>query len=457
MTRLPAAAIACALQSAGCASSGVPVRAPVEPTGPTPAEERARTTELAQVEDTAIGWMAAADPRLAARANTPGPDEILARVGMDAVLAEDAAAVIRGSSLDLFAFRARAHALDQAARAVAAFAAPLPEVGPLGSPLVRPRLERELLERVIAEERARTEDEAKLGDASGELVRAVVSTWRLPERPQEVLDRDVWISRHLLELRDSLGDPARRSGPADLDLALYPLERLLEPLQYPRGTAALVQVRLAMDADMRAVPKLRDADTVTRAVKVHLGMDVDPGGLPGRLERLEARLRDVAERALTVAGTDARAGIEARARELLMVERPCPAVSDTRVRAMAPPPERAAVCGALRVLTEETAPAALVTLHDDVLLALAAVMPAPPPRTRLLSHPEDDAVDALQRLARERPVVVLGVALTAEILYAEDGAGERLAAWRALGEVPLDVAAREVAQARANARSPAAR
>jgi hypothetical protein len=165
----------------------------------------------------------------------------------------------------------------------------------------------------------------------------------------------------------------------------------------------------------------------------------------------------VAERALTVAGTDARAGIEARARELLMVERPCPAVSDTRVRAMAPPPERAAVCGALRVLTEETAPAALVTLHDDVLLALAAVMPAPPPRTRLLSHPEDDAVDALQRLARERPVVVLGVALTAEILYAEDGAGERLAAWRALGEVPLDVAAREVAQARANARSPAAR
>jgi hypothetical protein len=71
VTRLPAAAIACALQSAGCASSGVPVRAPVEPTGPTPAEERARTTELAQVEDTAIGWMAAADPRLAARANTP--------------------------------------------------------------------------------------------------------------------------------------------------------------------------------------------------------------------------------------------------------------------------------------------------------------------------------------------------------------------------------------------------
>jgi hypothetical protein len=400
------------------------------------------------VEETAIGWMAAADPRLAARANASGPDVVLARVGMDAVLAEDAAAVIRGSSLDLFAFRARAHALDEAAKAVAAFTGPLPETGPVGSPLARPRLERELLLRLIAEERSRTDDEAKLGDASGELVRAIVSTWAPPSRPQEVPDRDLWISKHLLEVRDSLRDPARRSGPADLDLALYPLERLLAPLQYPRATSALVQVRLAMDADMRAVPKLRDAETVGRAVKVHLGTDVDTAGLPSRLKRVEARLRDVAERALEQAGAEARPGIEANARELLMVERPCPVVTDTRVRAMTPPPERAAICGALRALTEEAAPAAVVALHDDVLLALAAVMPAPPPRTGLLSHPEDDAVDALQRLARERPVVALGVALAAELLYADEGADQRVTAWRALGEVPLDIAARELALVR---------
>jgi hypothetical protein len=448
------AASACALFLAGgCAVSGAPVRAPSGPTGATPAEERAQTTELAQVEDTAIGWMVAADPRLALRANAPAPGSVLERVGMEAMLAEDTAAVIRGSSLDLFAFRARAHALDEAAKAVAALRTPLPEVGPLGSALARPRLERELLERLIAEERARVDDEAKLGDASGELVRAVVSTWTLPGRPQEVVDRDVWISKHLLEVRDSLRDPARQSGPADLDVALYPLERLLAPLQYPRGTAALVQVRLAMDADMRAVPRLRDAATITRALKVHLGLDVDSTSLVPRLERLEARLHDAAERALQEAGADARRGIEAKARELLLVERPCPPVADSRVRAMAPPPERAAVCGALRALTEEGAPAALLTLHDDVLLALAAVKPAPPSRTGLLSHPEDDTVDTLQRLARERPVVVLGAALAAEILYPDPGgnpapgASERLAAWRALGEVPLDIAARELSLA----------
>jgi hypothetical protein len=177
---------------------------------------------------------------------------------------------------------------------------------------------------------------------------------------------------------------------------------------------------------------------------VHLGLDVEVAALPARLQRLEARLRDDVERALREAGDGARPGIEAKARELLLVERPCPAVADTRVRAMAPPPERAAVCGALRALTEEGSPAARMALHDDVLLSLAAVMPAPPARTGLLSHPENDVVEALLRMARERPVVVLGVALAAELLYAEDGGEARLATWRALGEAPLDVVAREL-------------
>ncbi len=443
-----AAATLGAVLSAACGAPGGVVRSPSGPAGPTPAEERARTTELAQAEDDAIGWIAAADPRLATRANAAGPPAVLQRVGMEAMLAEDTAAVIHGSSLDLFAFRARAHALDEAAKVVAAFKAPLPEAGPVGSALARPRLERELLERLIAEERARADDEAKLGDAAGELVRGMVSTWTQPARPQDVQDRDVWMEQHLLKVRDSLRDPTRRAGSGDLDVALYPLERLLAPLQYPRGTAALAQVRIAIDSDMRAVPKLVDAERLTRALKVHLGVDVDPAALPARLERLEARLHDVALRALKEAGPDAQRGIEAKARELLLVERPCPAVADTRVRAMAPPPERAAVCGALRALTDEGPPAALLALHDDVLLSLAAVMPAPPARTGLLSHPDDDVVETLLRMARERPVVVLGVALAAELLYADDGVEARLGAWRALGEAPLDVVARELAAAR---------
>jgi hypothetical protein len=81
---------------------------------------------------------------------------------------------------------------------------------------------------------------------------------------------------------------------------------------------------------------------------------------------------------------------------------------------------------------------------------MAAVVPSPALRTRLLSRAEDDDFDALERSARERPIVVLGVALAAELLYGGDvaGADERIAAWRALGEAPLDVVARELHGAR---------
>lgn len=438
-----------ALLAAGCAASSGSVRAPALGETAATVQERAHTTELVQVEDDVIGWMAAADPRLAARTGAVGPRAVLERIGTEAVLAEDPSARILGSSLDLFAFRARAHALDEAGKLLAALHAPLPETGPLGSALARPRLERELLDRLVAEERARAVDEAQLGDASGDLVRAIVQTWTQPARPQDVEDRDVWVSGHLLEIRESLRPAGPRTGPPDLDIALYPLERLLAPLQFPRGSAAIAQVRMTLDADMRAVPRLRDAARVARSAKVHLGVDVDPAAMPARLERLEARLHDLALRALDRAGADSRQAVEARARALLLVERPCPAVPDTRVRAMAPPPERAAACGVLRALTEEPQPAAaLVALHDDVLLSFAAVVPAPPPRTGLLSHPADDDVEALERMARERPVMVLGAALAAELVYGADGAEDRIAAWRALGEAPLDVVTREMASAR---------
>jgi hypothetical protein len=75
-----------------------------------------------------------------------------------------------------------------------------------------------------------------------------------------------------------------------------------------------------------------------------------------------------------------------------------------------------------------------------------AVGSPPPPRTRLLSHPPDDDVAALERASRERPVVALGAALAAELLYAGEGSEGRIAAWRALGEAPLDVVARELAR-----------
>jgi hypothetical protein len=442
---------------------------------------RAHTAEFDRVEEQAIQWLAAADARLALRTSASAGEDVLKRIGTEAVLAEDTSAQIRGGSLDLFSFRARSQALGEAAKVVASFRDSLPEAGPLGSALARPQLERELLERLIDEERARASEEASLGDAAGDLVRGIVATWLPPASPQDWLDRDAWVSKHLLEIRQSLRPSAPRTGPPDLDVSLYPLERLLAPLQFPRGSAAIAQLRMALDEDMRAVPKVGTPERVARLAKTHLGVAIDVTTLLAELGRLEARLRELASPLLQAAPPAERAAVEGRARELLLVERPCPAVPESRVRSMAPPPERAVACGALRALTEEASrAAALVALHDDVLLSFAAIATSPPPRTKLLSHPENDTVDSLERMARERPVVVLGVALAAQLLFDPDARAtapapapkwaaaatpatatpaaqatpqdsarayeERIQAWRALGEAPLDVVARELAR-----------
>jgi hypothetical protein len=410
-------------------------------------QARARTAEFGRLEDHAIEWLVAADPRLAGRAGSAASDEVLKRIGTDAILAEDSTAQMRGGSLDLFAFHARSRAIGEAGKLVASFREALPETGPLGSGLARPQLERELLGRLIDEERARAEEEAALGDASGDLVRAIVSTWLPPASPQDWADRDNWVSKHLLEIRQSLRTSSPRTGPPDLDVALYPLERLLAPLQFPRGSAAIAQLRMALDEDMRAVPKVNAPERVAHDAKIHLGVALDAAALRPQLEQTEARLRELASRALQATPQADRAAVEGRARDLLLVERPCPAVPDSKVRSMAPPPERAAICGALRALTEEASPApVIVALHDDVLISVAAVAAVPPPRTGLLSHPDNDTVDTLERMARERPVVVLGVALAAELLYGSGHGDDRLRTWRALGEAPLDVVARELAR-----------
>jgi hypothetical protein len=134
------------------------------------------------IEEDAIHWLAAADPRLATRAKAAAPEAILARIGTDAVIAEDATAQVRGGSLDLFAFKGRERALRRAAEQVAAFRGPLPDVGPVDGPLARPKLEHELLGRLIEEELTRAQDEAQLADAAGDLVRAVLKIGRTAMR-----------------------------------------------------------------------------------------------------------------------------------------------------------------------------------------------------------------------------------------------------------------------------------
>src|SRR5579864_1654165 len=58
-------------------------------------EDRVHTMAFVRTEDVALDWLAAADPRLASRADVTAPDDVLRRVGLDGVLAEDPSAQIR--------------------------------------------------------------------------------------------------------------------------------------------------------------------------------------------------------------------------------------------------------------------------------------------------------------------------------------------------------------------------
>lgn len=439
------ALLPCALLVAACGPPGTSVGAPPAVPAPPGDDGRAATSSFAQVEAVALGWVSAADPRLAARTGVTAPPDVVGRIGTAAVLAEDTTARMHGGSLDLFAFKARAGALAEASKVVAGFHGDLPEAGPVGSELKRPRLERELLVRLIDEETARAADEARLGDAAGDLVRAIVATWTPPASPQDVQDRDVWVAKHLLEIRESLRDAAPPTGPSDLDVPLYPLERLLASTEYPRGTAALAQLDVALDQDSRVAPKIDSPERIARAVRVHLGLALDLAALPAQLASLEALLRAEAERGLAALDDGTRRATTVKARELLYVEGACPPVVDSPVRSMPPPPERAAVCGALRALSDATTQLAeVIALHDEVQLSLAAITSAPPPRTTLLCEPANEDVDSLRRMARVRPAVALGPVLAAQIVLGRGVRATRIGAWRDLGEVPLDVMAREL-------------
>jgi hypothetical protein len=130
----------------------------------------------------------------------------------------------------------------------------------------------------------------------------------------------------------------------------------------------------------------------------------------------------------------------------------------SRVRALAPPPERAAVCGALRALdaakTEDGFLVALVALHFDATAALWTLAihegnvdpdrAAERTRPILPIPPEREA--RIIRLAAARPLVTLGAGLAAELLTRDPSVDPREAArrWLTFGDAPLDVVEAEV-------------
>jgi hypothetical protein len=432
--------------TAACGSGAPPARGPAGPTAPPPRDAREDTRRFAAVERLVLDRFAAADTRLAARTGIAPSDDAIRELQRSALLSEDTDAMLRGRSLDPFSFAARARAIGSAADLLMSFHDPLPEVAPPGSVIDRPALERQVLVRALDEERARIGAEHDVAPAGSALVDALRAGWDQGGGAE----RDAWLAKRLGQVRDAARE-APALLPADLDDALSPLERAMAAANdSPLAMGVLADLRaLAAPARARAASATTPA-SLGAALQVHLGESAPVEALATRFAAVEATLRGRAQAALDQAGTsDTREKLREDAASLLLAGAPCPVVAGSPARSIRPPPEREAICGGLVVLDAAWGGPrevlALIALHDAAVLAAAALPGAKLDPASFLSRGEAGRTDRLVRLAASRPIVPIGVALAAEIVFRDPArARERLSAWLALGDVPLDVAAAQI-------------
>jgi hypothetical protein len=460
---LAAVSLALALGGAACGGPQTPVTVPNGKT-----DDPTKVGAFQQIEDEVLRDLAALDRRVAMRARIDPREEDLRRVTMGAMLAEDSTLAVIDGAIDPFSFEARARGLTAAKAKLTGAPAQLPASA--SGMLPAPALEKELLARLVDEEMVRLEEERALPRSASALVRAVVETWSPPASPQLAAERDRWLARRLAELRSSIGKegaggPGGNGGTLDvvrareLDDALDGLEHLMEASALAHATAELVKLREVLEA-LATRPAAGAASAwndVARRVRTHLGFTLAPEVLETRLDALEKELRAAAEKAVAAEHLRGDA-LSTRAAPLVFGAAPCAvAVPGSRVRSMAPPPERGAACRLRQVVASATdGPSrayALVAMHDHVIVAQWALDVARGSSTilqtegkhRPLSQPGPDLVARWERVALARPTAAIGGGLAAGVLHGgSDDAETRARAWSELGEVPIDVAEREL-------------
>lgn len=441
-----------------------PAPAGVETAGRKDDGAAARVAAFQQIEDEVLHGLAAADRRVAARARIEPREEDVRRLTMGAMLAEDSSLAVVDGAIDPFSFEARARGLMAVKAKLARAPADLP-TGAQGM-MPSPAFEKELLARVVDEELVRLEEERALPRSASALVRGVVDTWQPPATPRDAAERDRWLARRLDEVNAAVSKAGTGSDALDvvrareLDDALDALEHAAEAGGLGRTTAELVTLRGTLEslATRPAAAAASDWSYVGRRVQAHLGFALAPEVLDTRLASLEKALRVAAEGAIESAHLGADELAE-HAAPLVFLAGPCAvAVPGSRVRSMAPPPERAAACQLRRTVanaSDEPAHAyALVAMHDHVVVAQwaldvargAATIAQTTGRHRPLSRPGPDVVARWERIALARPTAAIGGGLAAGVLYdaGEADAATRARAWSELGEVPLDIAEREL-------------
>lgn len=429
-------------------------------------DEARRVSAFQEAEDDVLRRLAAIDRRFAARARLEPREPDLRRLAITSMLAEDPTLGVIDGTIDPFSFDTRGRGLATVQAALAKAPSDLP-VGARGM-LPSPALERELLERLVAEEIVRLEEERMLPRSASALVRGIVETWSSPTSQRQAAERDRWLARRLGEIRTAVTASAEEgvAGAAALDVvrarelddALDALEHAASSAGLVLATAELVKLREALEAAASRPAAVARSDWryVARRVRVHLGITLTPEALGARLTSLEQALRGEAEAALGASHLTPDA-VANGAAPLVFAGEPCAmAVPGSRLRSMSPPPERAAACRLRQtVASADDATSrvfALVAMHDHVVIAQWALDVATGSATiaeatgkhRTLSSPGPHMVARWERLALARPTAAIGGGLAAGVLSATADHGARARAWAELGEVPLDVAEREL-------------
>jgi hypothetical protein len=458
---------ALALAAGGCAGKTLPPSPAAAAVAPE-IDGRAGAIQLAEDVRRALGRIAVTDPRFAKRLGARPSDDELRVPAVKALAEGDTDVSIRDGALDFFSFTARARGLEEARGIVERAPLPAADAKVTVPSIARLALERELALRVVAEERARLEEERSLPRGASALVRGIVDTWSPPASVRAAAERDQWLTARLDQIGGSLaGATLPRAALLELDDALDPLERLAQPESLPSAAGAVARLRIKLgETSSSSLPGTRQAQ-VEAGVRAHLGLSLGAKDLRTHLEEAERATRALAKessRRAEEGGKSTEAGeraIAKRAEELTLSAGTCDApAADSRVRSMMPPSERAPICGALRA-TEDAKDdvelaASLVALHDATVVALWALAlhaeGAPPERAIASVNPffgaQPEREAHLIRFAEANPVAALGAGLAAELLTrggaSAADAGARGKRWLAFGDAPLDVIEREL-------------
>jgi hypothetical protein len=397
--------------------------------------------------------LASGDRRVGRRFGvSPNADDVH-RLVMGSLLSEDATVALLFDGVDPFSFEARAKAIALAREHLEA------------SRGIVPPSEHELLGRLIAEEAARLDDERALPGAASALVRAVVSSWQEPSSQESSAALDRLLTRRLEDVRRAvLARGLNVVRARELDDALNPLERAAAASGLQSAAAELVVLREALEslanrpAAVVSAPDARGrTDRLAARLQASFGPRATLEQLAARLESCEPKSAKAIEVDLDLVAHKTRDEIAESAAALVLDDAACPpAKGSSWLRSAGPSTERVPACRLQHVVAQAESGVARAlasaATHDHVTLALWAIDVAQGARSLeqsqaahpLFSRPAPERLVRWQRLAASAPLTAITGGIAACILAESAVPKARAATWLSLGDVPVDIAEREL-------------